>query len=463
MSRRSIWPTVLLSGLIVLVVAVGFWSRWGARLRSRYAATLGALRDSGRPVEWDDIERQPLEPRENAYPLLKAAAALAECIDDELSELDIDDPDRPWLRGFDEDEPWTEGEAALVDEAIRRFGPGYRMIDEALGKPALCLPRGRTIEDGVDGILDFCCLSGFIEHEAYRRPECAPRAAERLLELVLRWRPRTDLELRVRTGWTERALGILRHWLEQGTLGPLDLTRWRGLLSDDVALVGINEAIAAERVGWIWLQERYLEGEDPLAETREAMKELRWILAIGVSEEERKLPRPRPTVPSPPWDARWYGRGFFFRRALERLAEFERGIESAGSEATMRARLLAVVEGDRRAAGATLGIQVRALGHVTVRRLARVALAIHEHARRHATPLAKLEDYAPLFGEPMPVDAVTGRSFEFERIDGTVTLSSPVPEKLHPKLTAALQELSPEGRRRFLRDELLVWEIRYGE
>ncbi|MHC4472920.1 MAG: hypothetical protein ACYS99_18380 [Planctomycetota bacterium] len=465
MRRRRIWPMLLFAAVSILVVAAGFWLRWGAGLRARYLAELDALRKAGEPVEWDDIDRQPVGPRENAYPLLKAAGTLADCIDDELSAPDPDDPWRPLLRGFCEEDPWTEEEAALVDEAIRRFGPGYRMIDEAIEKPDLCLPRGREIEDGIEGLFELAKVLTFIELEAYRHPERAPAAVDRILTIVHLWTPRFSPELTARTAWTQRALDILRHGLGEGTLDPVPhQARWRDLLADKDALAGAADSITTERVFWVWLHERWLSGEDPLAEARKALTELHAVLDSALSEVELELPPSRPPhVPCPPEHSRGYSRLLFHRRALRTLAELERGIAGAGSEAAMRAELFAAVEGNRRVAGGALHAYAGVMEHLTLRRLARVALAIHVHERRYRAPLARLEDYVPVLGEPLPVYAATGEPFAFERTDMTVTVSSPAPWKLHPKLAAALEEMSDEGRRRYLRDSFLVWEIRYGE
>ena len=87
------------------------------------------------------------------------------------------------------------------------------------------------------------------------------------------------------------------------------------------------------------------------------------------------------------------------------------------------------------------------LERVATLRLARLAMMIQEEAKVHGGASASLEDYARVWGGPIPRDPYTGKGFSYERHDGVVRLGS------EPWL--ALTE-HPQSRL-----ELLFWEVRW--
>ncbi len=372
------WRWIL--GLPLLAAAAYF--AWGLMLAAKYEARLDALRAAGEPVTYEDLAGPEVPSDQNGAALLREASEIFKKVNEKWTfRLGLDYDDSSWA----EERP--------VRDALPELESCFSKIEEAAQRPIVALPPSSPEPVA---FVQFQNVVQALDFRAHFEPTA--EAIDLHLTLADRMVVRSFFDERGRSMLRTQALRILRRGLELGTLDIAPHRRtWKEKLRRADSLDAARVLLRSNIVSHVWLFEQYGLGRDPWAAGRETIKTF-----------EKYVPdRDLPVFPPPAWYRHWYGRPVLYRKALDGLTPLENAREYVRDEATMREHLCSSPS------------FWAALKDLSVLRLARVFLAIQEHKE----PLARLEDYFP--DGDMPIDAITGKPFLYERTDTGIYVATP--------------------------------------
>jgi hypothetical protein len=267
--------------------------------------------------------------------------------------------------------------------------PFLAAVGRAMERPAVqCPPDGSPAREALHEAARVLPMRARLE------PERAPGDADLMLRLATRWRTRTVADSMIRGATLLAALGIVRDVVARGPdqAGPR-LPAWRKWLAAEDSLAESRHVSTATLVEMTQFVASIRGGEDPLAGSRDAMRDVRTILAEGGNAElVEQLDRFEAMVKLP-WYFRWYGRPVLLLRMASEHDCWRAAIDEARTEAGLRGLL----HSDRTSPLLRFRF-LRAIEHAAVLNVARVALAV---AAGEEPPAL----HNPLTGEPIEVRA----------------------------------------------------------
>ena len=161
-----------------------------------------------------------------------------------------------------------------------------------------------------------------------------------------------------------------------------------------------------------------------------------------------------------PWQARWWGRPFLWHhavRVIDRHAEIHR-VDRGDLEA-LRTRLDEMRQRAdwRENLDRVNGVRF-ALHQAAASRLARVALAIHDHQVEHGSPPSALDALAERLGGTVPLDPLTGMPLHYQVGAERIVLQVDPVGALLPFVLSPVDEPS-EAIRDQMVEGLLHWSL----